>query len=128
MVINSPYDSSAIFVIEDLGRPIIRELSHLETSVMTYNRLNELAPNGCISKLSDYLTRDHCKYAIDKPIPRKKTSYGQQCFAFSAGKGWSYLDLVTKLVPVIYSFKTTLKATKIESKVSFVLLRLSSIL
>ena len=60
IVTNSPFDSSATSLIQDLGWPTIEELIHHETLVMAYKCLNKLALDylsSCIFKLSDRHTR-----------------------------------------------------------------------
>ena len=68
IVTNSPFDSSATSLIQDLGWPTINELIHRETSVMTYNCLNKVAPDylsSCISKPSDRHSRELRNSATD---------------------------------------------------------------
>ena len=82
---NSPFDSSATFLIQDLGWPTIEELIHPEASVMAYKCLNKLAPDylsSFISKLSDLHTRELRNSETDLQIPRMKTSYGQNPWLF----------------------------------------------
>ena len=72
IVTNSPFDSSATSLIQDLGWPTIEELIHRQTSVMTYKCLNNLAPDylsSCISKLSDCHTRKLWNSATELLIP-----------------------------------------------------------
>ena len=45
IVTNSPFDSSAASLIQDLGRPTTEELIHRETSFFAYKCLNKLAPD-----------------------------------------------------------------------------------
>ena len=93
---NSPFDSSATSLIQDLGWPTIEKLIHHETSVMAYKSLNKLAPdylNSCIFKLSDRHTRELWNSATDLLIPGMKASYGQMSFAFRGAKEWNNLDL-----------------------------------
>ena len=101
---NSPFDSSATSLIQDLGWPTIEELIHRETSVMAYKCLNKLAPDylsSCISKLSDRHTHE-------------LRNSGQKSFAFRGSKEWNNLDLRTKLAPTIHCFKSSLKDSKIN--------------
>ena len=63
IVMNSPFDSSATSLIQDLGLPTIEELIHRETLAMAYKCLNKLPPDylsSCFSKLSDRHTREFC--------------------------------------------------------------------
>jgi len=53
---NSPFDSSATSLTQDLGWPTMEELIHRERSVMAYKCFKKLAPDhlsSCTSKLSD---------------------------------------------------------------------------
>ena len=73
---DSPFDSSATSLIQDIGLPTIEELIHRETSVMPNKCLNKLAPDylsSCISKLSDRHTRELQNSATDRLILRMKT-------------------------------------------------------
>ena len=112
IVTNSPFDSSATSLIQDLGWPTIEELLHRETSVMPNKCLNKLSPDylsSCIFKLSDRHTRELRNSTTDLLIPRMKTRYGQKSFAFRGVKEWNNLDLRTKLAPSIHCFKSFLK-------------------
>ena len=117
IVTNSPFDSSATSLIQDLGWPTIEELIHRETSVMAYKCLNKLAPNflsSCISKLSDRHTRELRNSAADLQIPFMTMSYRQKPFAFRGAKEWNNLDLRTKLAPSMHCFKSCSKDSKIN--------------
>ena len=95
IVTNSPFDSSAVSLIQDLGRPTIEVLTHRETSVMACKCLNKLAPDylsSCIFKLSDRHKSELRNSATDLLIPRMKTSYGQKSFAFHGAKELNNLD------------------------------------
>ena len=105
IVTNSPFDSSATALIQDLGWPTIEELIHREASVMAYKWLNKLVPDylsSCMSKLSDRHARELRNSATDLLIPRMKTFYGQKSFAFRGAKEWNNLDLRTKLASSIH--------------------------
>ena len=118
IVMNSPIDSFATSLIQDLGWPTVEELIHHETPVMEYKCLNKLAPDylsSCIFKLSDRHTRELRNSATDLLIPRMKTCYGQKSFAFRGAKEWNNLDLRTKLAPSIHCFKSFLKDSKVNS-------------
>ena len=94
IVTNSPFDSSATSLIQDLGWPTIEELLHRETSVMPNKCLNKLAPDylsSCIIKLSDRHTRELRNSTTDLLIPRMKTRYGQKSFAFRGAKSGTIL-------------------------------------
>ena len=96
---NSPFDSSATSLIQDLGWPTIEELIHRETSVVAYKCLNKLAPDylsSWISKLSNLHTRELQNSAIDLLIPRMRTSYVQKSFAFRGINEWNNIDLRIK--------------------------------
>ena len=115
---NSPFDSSATSLIQDLGWCTIKELIHHETSVVAYNCLNKLAPDylsSYILKLSDRHMRELRNSVTDLLVPRMKTSYGQKSFAFCGAKEWNNLDLRTKLAPSIHYFKSFLKDSKVNS-------------
>ena len=105
IVTNSPFDSPAIALSQDLGWPTIEELIHGETSVMAYKCLNKLAPDylsSCMSTFPDRHARELRNSATDLLIPCMKTSYGQKSFAFRGAKEWNNLDLRTKLASSIH--------------------------
>ena len=88
IVTNSPFESSAISLIHDLGWPTTEELILLETLVRAYKCLNKLAPgylSSCISKLSDRHTHQLRNSVTDLLIPRMTTSCKQKSFAFQSG-------------------------------------------
>ena len=117
IVTNSPFDSSATSLTQDLGRPTIKELIHRETSVLAYICLNKLASeylSSCISKLSDRHRRELRSSATDLLIPRMKMSYGQKSLAFRGAKEWKNLHSKTKLAPSIHCSKSSLKDSKIN--------------
>ena len=112
IVTNSPFDSSAKSLVQDLGWPTIEELIYRETSVMTYKCLNKLGPDylsSCISKLSDRHTRELLNSATDLLIPHMKF------FAFRGAKEWNNLDLRANLAPSIHCFISFLKDSKVNS-------------
>ena len=80
---------------------------------MVYKSLNGLAPdNLCqiFSRLSDVHSRVLRNTKCDLAIPRMRTAYGQNSFAFRGVDTWNKLHSDIKLAPSIQSFKAKLKA------------------
>ena len=91
---NSPFDSSATSLIQDLGWSTIKELIHCETSVMAYKCLNKLAPNylsSFISKLSDFHTHELWNSVTNLLIPCMKMLYEQNPLLFVEQKSGNIL-------------------------------------
>ena len=113
VVTGSPYDSSAAPLLQRLGWLSVDRLVHRETSTMVYKSLNGLAPdNLCqiFSRLSDVHSRVLRNTKCDLYIPRMRTAYGQNSFAFRGVDTWNKLHSDIKLAPSIQSFKAKLKA------------------
>ena len=78
---------------------------------MVYKSLNGLAPdNLCQILLSDVHSRVLRNTKCDLYIPRMRTAYGQNSFAFRGVDKWNKLHSDIKLAPSIQSFKAKLKA------------------
>ena len=113
IVTGSPFDSLAAPLLQRLGWLSVDRLVHKETSTMVYKSLNGLAPdNLCqiFSRLSDVHNRLLRNTKCDLVIPRMRTAYGQNSFAFRRVDTWNKLHSDIKLAPSIQSFKTKLKA------------------
>ena len=85
LVMGSPFDSSAAPLLQRLGWLSVDRPVHMETSTMVYKSLNGLAPdNLCqiFSRLSDVHNRLLRNTKCDLVIPRMRTAYGQNSFAF----------------------------------------------
>ena len=64
IVTNSPFDSSAPSLIQDLGWPTIEELIHRETLAMAYKCWNKLASDYLSSCISNSLIVTHVNFGI----------------------------------------------------------------
>ena len=113
IVKGNPCDSSAAPLLQRLGRLSVNRLLRRETSTMIFKSLNGLAPdNLCqiFSQLSGIHNRLLRNTECDLGIPRMRTAYGQNSFAFCGVDTWNKLHSEIKLAPSILSFKATLKA------------------
>ena len=117
MVAGSPFDSSAAPLLQRLGWLSVDGLVHREASTIVHKSSNGLAPdNLCqiFSQLSDVhdpvLQNTNC-YLV---IPRMRTAYGQNSFAFCGVNTWKKLHSDNKLAPSIQSF--TAKYSKLIIK------------
>ena len=81
---NSPYDASAVPLLQNLGCPSIKDLNKKETATLTYKALNSLAPQylgelfskcsgGQLSQSSHY--RNKFADAFDMNMHRRKSIF-----------------------------------------------------
>ena len=105
-------DSSAAPLLQRLGWLSVDRLVYRETSNMVYKSLNGLVPNNLcqiFARLSDVHNRVLRNTKYDLVIPRMRTAYGQNSFAFRGVDTWNKLHSNIKLAPSIQSFKAKLK-------------------
>ena len=108
----SPSDASAAPLLLRLGWLSVDRLVHRETSTMVYKSPSQLAPYSlCLifSRLSDAQNLLLWNTKCDLVIPRMKTAYGQNSFAFRGVDTGNKLHSDITLALSIQSFKAKLK-------------------
>ena len=84
---------------------------------MVFKSLDDLAPESLgniFSKLSDVHTRVLRNTKFNLAVPKMRTAYCQKSFAFRGVNALNKLESEIKLAPSIQSFKSKLKALKLE--------------
>ena len=107
IVTNSPFDASAVSLLQRLGWPSVQKLINKETGSMVYKYLNSLAPrylSDLFVRLSGVHPRGLRNSKTDLAMPMLRTGNGQKSFAY---RGPSDFD--TKMAPSINAFRSKLK-------------------
>ena len=108
---NSPYNTSAAPLLQNLGWPSTKDLIRKETATLTYKALNSLPPQylgELFSKCSEGSDRILRSTEISLHIPLLRTSTGQQAFSYRGAKLWNELDKETKLASSLATFKKSI--------------------
>ncbi len=108
---NSPYDASALPILQKLGWPSIKDLIRKETAMLTYKALNSLAPQylgELFTKCSEGSDRNLRSAETNLQIPRFRTCTGQKAFSYRGAKLRNRLGKEVTLAPSLATFKKSI--------------------
>ena len=103
---NSPYDASAVPLLQNLGWPPIKDLIRKETATLT-----SLAPQylgELFSKCSEGSNRILRSTKTNLQMPLLRTSTGQKAFSYRGAKSWNELNKETNLASSLATFKKSI--------------------
>ncbi len=86
---DSPYDASAVPILQKLGWQSIKDLIRKETAVLTYKALNSIAPQylrELFIKCSESSDRNFRSAETNLQIPMFRTCTVQKAFSYRGAK------------------------------------------
>ena len=111
IVTGSSFDAPVMPLIKKLGWKTIDELIAMESNIMVFKSLHELAPQymcNLFTKTSQLTSMNLRNTATDLRLPKKNSKNGQKCFSFRGARSWNGLTAECKQASTLYSFKQCL--------------------
>ena len=108
IVKNSSFDTPSNQLIEKLGWKTINKLIDIESKIMVFKSLNELAPpylRSLFRKNSQSTSYRIRNTSTDLRLPKKGTENGKTCFSFRGVKLWNRLSANCKQAASLSTFK-----------------------